>query len=45
MDMKSRADLARQILERNTSTAKETLSIMGFKMIDDKLELIDDTPW
>jgi len=45
MDMKSRIDLAKQILERNSSTAKETLDIMGFKMIDDELKLIDDTPW
>ena len=45
MDMKSRIDLAKQILERNSPTAKETLDIMGFKIIDDKLKLIDDTPW
>ena len=45
MDMKSRIDLANQILERNSPTAKETLDIMGFKIIDDELKLIDDTPW
>jgi hypothetical protein len=45
MDMKSRIELAKQILERNSPTAKETLDIMGFKMIDDKLKLIDDTLW
>ena len=45
MDMKSRIDLAKQILERNSPTAKETLDIMGFKMIDGELKLIDDTPW
>ena len=45
MDMKSRIDLAKQILERNSSTAKETLDIMGFKIIDDKLKLVDDAPW
>ena len=45
MDMKSRIDLAKQILERNSPTAKETLDIMGFKMIDDELKLIDDAPW
>jgi len=45
MDMKSRIDLAKQILERNSPTAKETLDIMGFKMIDNELKLIDDTPW
>jgi len=45
IDMKSRIDLAKQILERNSPTAKETLDIMGFKIIDDELKLIDDTPW
>jgi len=45
MDMKSRIDLAKQILERNSPTAKETLDIMGFKIIDDELKLIDDTAW
>ena len=45
MDKKSRIELAKQILERNSPTAKETLDIMGFKMIDDEPKLIDDTPW
>ena len=45
MYMKSRIDLAKQILERNFLTSKETLDIMGFKIIDDKLKLVDDTPW
>ena len=45
MDIKSRIELAKQILERNSSTAKETLDIMGFKIIDDKLKLVDDAPW
>ena len=45
MDMKSRIDLAKQILERNTPTAKETLDIMGFKIIDDEPKLVDDKPW
>jgi len=45
MDMKSRIDLAKQILERNSPTAKETLDIMGFEIIDDILKLIDDKPW
>jgi len=45
MDMKSRIDLARQILERNSPTAKETLDIMGFEMIDNELKLIDDAIW
>ena len=45
MDMKSRIDLARQILERNSHTAKETLDVMGFEIIENELELVDDTPW
>ena len=45
MDMKSRIDLARQILKRNSPTAKETLDIMGFEIIDDKPKLVDDKPW
>ena len=45
MDMKSRIDLAKQILERNSPTAKETLDIMGFKIIDGVPKLINDNPW
>ena len=45
MDMKSRIDLARQILERNSPTAKETLDVMGFKIVDNDLKLVDDAPW
>ena len=45
MDMKSRIDLARQILERNSPTAKETLNVMGFEIIDNEPKLVDDTPW
>lgn len=45
MDMKSRIDLAKQIFERNSPTAKETLDIMGFEIIDDKPKLVDDKPW
>ena len=45
MDIKSRIDLAKQILKRGTPTAKETLDIMGFKIIDDEPKLVDDNPW
>ncbi|KFM14276.1 Pyridoxamine 5'-phosphate oxidase protein [Marine Group I thaumarchaeote SCGC AAA799-O18] len=45
MDMKSRIDLARQILERNSPTAKETLDIMGFEIIDGEPKLVDSKPW
>jgi len=45
MDMKSRIDLAKQILERNSSTAKDTVDVMGFRRVDNELKLVDDTPW
>ena len=45
MDMKSRVDLAKQIFERNTPTAKETLDIMGFNIIDSEPKLVNDKPW
>ena len=45
MDMKSRIDLAKKIFERNTPTSKETLDIMGFKIIDGEPKLVNDKPW
>ena len=45
MDMKSRVELAKLILERNSPTAKETLDVMGFRIVDNDLTLVDDTPW
>ena len=45
MDMKSRINLAKQILKRGAPTAKETLDIMGFEIIDDEPKLVDDNPW
>ena len=45
MDMKSRIDLAKQILKRHSPTANETLDIMGFEIVDDEPKLIDNEPW
>jgi hypothetical protein len=45
MDRKSRVNLAKQIMERNSPTAKETLDVMGFEIIDNEPKLVDDTPW
>ena len=45
MDRKSRIDLAKQIMERNSPTAKETLDIMGFEIIDNEPKLVDDKLW
>jgi nitroimidazol reductase NimA-like FMN-containing flavoprotein (pyridoxamine 5'-phosphate oxidase superfamily) len=41
----ARMDLAKKILERNSSTAKETLKIMGFEVIDNGLEMRDEPIW
>ena len=43
--MKSRIELAKKIFERNTPTSKETLDIMGFKIIDGEPKLANDKPW
>lgn len=45
MDRKLRIDLAKQILERNSPTAKETLDVMGFEIIDNEPKLVDDKLW
>ena len=45
IDRKSRIDLAKQIMKRNSSTAKETLDIMGFEIIDNEPKLVDDKQW
>ena len=45
MDRKSRVNLAKQIMERNSPTAKETLDIMGFEIIDNEPKLVDDKLW
>ncbi len=45
MDRKLRIDLAKQIMERNSPTAKETLDIMGFEIIDNEPKLVDDKLW
>jgi len=45
MDRKSRVNLAKQIMERNSPTAKETLDIMGFEIIDNEPKLVDDKQW
>jgi len=45
MDRKSRIDLAKQIMKRNSPTTKETLDIMGFEIIDNEPKLVDDKLW
>ena len=41
----ARMELAKKILERNSSTAKETLKIMGFEVTDKVLEMRDEPIW
>ena len=45
LQKEERAELAKKILERNSSTAKETLKVMGFKITDDRLQMIDEPLW
>ncbi len=41
----ARMELAKKILERNSSTATETLKIMGFSITDNGLEMRDEPIW
>jgi len=41
----SRKILAQKILEKNSSTAKETLKIMGFEITHDGLSMVDEPQW
>ena len=45
LDANTRKDLARKIFERNLPSAKETLRIMGFEIIDNAPKQIDDSLW
>ena len=40
-----RMDLAKRMLERNLPSAKETLRIMGFRVTDKGLEMVDEPIW
>ena len=41
----ARMELSKKILERNSPTAKETLKIMGFKVTEEGLEMIEEPNW
>jgi len=41
----ARMEIAKKILERNSSTSKETLRIMGFTISDKGLEMTDEPVW
>ena len=45
MNLKDRMDLAQKILKRNSSSAKQTLKIMGFEVTDDGLKMVDEPVW
>ncbi len=45
MRPESRINLAQQILKRNSSTAKETLKIMGFEITSTGLQMVDEPVW
>ncbi len=45
MRAEDRLDLAEKILKKNSSTAHETLKIMGFEITDTGLKMIDEPKW
>lgn len=45
INAKSRVDLAEKILKKNSPTAKETLKIMGFKITENGLQMVDEPVW
>ena len=44
-DKKTRLEIAQKILERNTPTAKNTLTIMGIRQTKNGLEISEDPLW
>jgi len=40
-----RIELAKNILQRNSATAKNTLKVMGFEITDDGLRMVDEPLW
>ena len=44
-DKKTRLEIAQKILERNTATAKNTLTIMGIRETKNGLEILEDPLW
>jgi len=45
MNPADRMDLAQKILKRDSSSAKQTLKIMGFEVTDDGLRMVDEPVW
>lgn len=40
-----RMELAKKILQKNSSSAKDTLKIMGFKIAENGLQMVDEPVW
>ena len=45
MNSEDRIKLAQKILKRSSPTALNTLKIMGFNVVDEKLEMVDQPIW
>ena len=45
MSSQDRLNLAQKILKKNSSTAKQTLKIMGFEITDEGLKMIEEPTW
>jgi len=45
LQKQERVELANKILERNTSSAKKTLEVMGFEVTEDGLKMVDEPIW
>lgn len=45
MNVESRIDLAKKILAKNSTTAKDTLRIMGFEITSNGLAMVDEPVW
>ena len=45
MHAADRIELAQKILKKNSSSAKETLKIMGFEITNDGLRMVDEPVW
>jgi nitroimidazol reductase NimA-like FMN-containing flavoprotein (pyridoxamine 5'-phosphate oxidase superfamily) len=45
MDKTTRTEIARKILEKNSPTARQTVQIMGFDIIENDVKLVRDPTW
>lgn len=45
MDKESRINLARKILQKNSPTARKTIQVMGFDIIQNDVRMVDEPSW